>query len=83
MLRWTDVKVPFLNLNYTSWMADLAGIKSLLRYTPAGQEMVMYILLFVRRIQSLKNKQTNKNFHTERKVLPGRNFSQYKDGGID
>lgn len=67
MLRWTDVKIPFQNLNYTSWMADLAGMKSLLRYTPAGQEMVLYIILFVSRIQSLKKKKINKKntFSTE------------------
>lgn len=72
MLRWTDVEVPFLTLNYTSWMADLAGMKCLLRYTPAGQEMVMYIVLFVSRIQSLKNKTKQK-----KSILKEKHF-QYK-----
>lgn len=46
-LRWTDVKALFQNLNYTSRMADPAGVKSLLRYPQTGQELVRYILFSV------------------------------------
>lgn len=69
MLRWTDVKVPFQNLNYTSWTADLVGMKSLLRYTPAGQEMVLYIVLFVSRIQSLKKPKHQQEKHFQYRTL--------------